>query len=85
MQAFRARNGGITVKRTAGNVLRRNFGGRCFAAERYANSDRDAGVFGHYGVLAPNVPLKDFGSGKISSNPISQPSYDSQEWSSAPE
>jgi prepilin-type processing-associated H-X9-DG protein len=38
-----------------------------------------------WGVLAPNVPLKDFGSGKISSNPISQPSYDSQEWSSAPD
>jgi hypothetical protein len=46
--AFSVKNSGSTVKRAAGDVLRRDFGGRCFAAERYASSDRDAGVFGHY-------------------------------------
>jgi hypothetical protein len=27
----------------------RRFGGRCFFAARYVSSERDAGVFGHYG------------------------------------
>ena len=38
-----------------------------------------------WGVLTPNTPLKDFGGGKISSDPISEPAYDGLEWSSAPE
>ncbi|MDB6123881.1 MAG: hypothetical protein JWQ71_2874 [Pedosphaera sp.] len=38
-----------------------------------------------WAVLTPNTPLQDFGGGKISSDPISEPGYDALEWSSAPE